>query len=76
MCRHCERLVEDVKHKQLVHDFMALSAKKTNERLLRPGETPITADDLNIHFEVTVYKPGMQPNTNALRLIHEFLKYE
>jgi hypothetical protein len=33
MCRHCERLVEDVAEKQLVHDFMASLAAKVNRKI-------------------------------------------
>ena len=33
MCRHCERLVEDVANKQLVHDFMEISAAKINRKI-------------------------------------------
>lgn len=44
MCRHCERLVEDVANKQIVHDFMEISAaginRKINEDLARAEAAP------------------------------------
>ena len=33
MCRHCERMVEDVDDKKLVHDFMENSAMKINRKI-------------------------------------------
>ena len=33
MCRHCERLVEDVTNKQIVHDFMEISADGINRKI-------------------------------------------
>ena len=33
MCRHCERMVEDVADKKLVHDFMENSAMKINRKI-------------------------------------------
>jgi hypothetical protein len=49
MCRHCERLIEDVEHKELVHRFMEVTAQKINQRKLYPQQLkPVTADDLEI----------------------------
>ena len=33
MCRHCERLVEDVANKKIVHDFMEISAAGINRKI-------------------------------------------
>lgn len=33
MCRHCERLVEDVADKKIVHDFMESVASKVNRKI-------------------------------------------
>ena len=48
MCRHCEKIVEDVQHKETVHRFMEAVAAGINRRIREQGnETPfpITADD-------------------------------
>jgi len=63
MCRHCERMVEDIEYKQLLHDFMAIAAKGVN-RKLREDNVPImrdvTADDLEV--EIKVSAPTVRPN--------------
>jgi hypothetical protein len=77
MCRHCERLIEDVADKKLIHDFMENSAAKINRKINEDlakasmakypgypsGETvftpamtlqnPVTADDIDLKFNVT-----------------------
>ena len=57
MCRHCERLVEDVQHKETVHAFMAAAAVGINRYAAEQGLTliaPVTADDVNVRFETDV----------------------
>ena len=58
MCRHCERLVEDVEHKELVHRFMEVSAEKINRKLreTEPGAV-ITADDITLEFHFRILSP-------------------
>jgi len=79
MCKHCERLVEDIEHKQLVHDFMVVAASGVN-RKLREDKIPIirdvTADDLEL--DIRVIAPTMNPNGIAyhpavLRLVYRDL---
>lgn len=54
MCKHCERLVEDVEHKDLVHRFMEVTAQKINQRKLYPQQLKsVTADDLEISISLT-----------------------
>lgn len=63
MCRHCERLVEDVEHKQLVHDFMAQTAinvnRKINEDIVDAVRTGVRVDAGNGRSEL-LYCHGMQ----------------
>jgi hypothetical protein len=51
MCRHCEKLNED---KDFVHRFMELTANRINEAaaLHFTLTKPITADDIDIRYEV------------------------
>jgi hypothetical protein len=62
MCRHCERIVEDVQHKETVHRFMQAAADGVNrslrERCQKSGESlakEVTPDDLDIKIEVTAH---------------------
>jgi len=64
MCRHCERLVEDVAHKQLVHDFMALAASGVNRKLREDAAKmglyqQVSADDLDVSITVTAHRTPM-----------------
>ena len=55
MCRHCERLVENIEHKELIHRFMEITAEKVNRKLRAtkgPTLTPVTANDIDIRIEV------------------------
>lgn len=100
MCRHCEILVEDVAHKQVVHDFMKASAaginRKINEDLtkaagepypgLPSGGTffngrmsllrPVTADDLDLSFQlsVTFWHDNPFNGTRAQQRVYERLQ--
>ena len=60
MCKHCERLMEDVEHKELVHRFMEVAAQKINQRsaLLRNIQ-PVTANDLELRIEVNAHFRGV-----------------
>lgn len=64
MCRHCERIKEDVKDKQIVHDFMKSCAEKINRKIKESRELgsfsdlgrlvrPVEADDIELKIEVT-----------------------
>lgn len=60
MCKHCERLVEDVEYKKLIHDFMAATAMKINQRKIpHLNLEPITADDLEIEVQVNAKFRGV-----------------
>jgi hypothetical protein len=50
---------------------MKLTAEKINQRLLRQGERPLTADDITIRVEAIVHKPGLQPNAAAFKVASE-----
>lgn len=50
MCRHCERLVEDVSVRPALHEMMRLAAL----RISQASGGPVTADDIDVKFEVTV----------------------
>lgn len=55
MCRHCERLVEDVEHKELLHKFMEVMAEKVNRRLAEQKYPQrVTANEIDIQITATV----------------------
>lgn len=57
MCRHCERLVEDAQHKQVVHAFMAAAADGINRDMCERGLallSPVVADDIDVRFDLSV----------------------
>ena len=69
MCRHCENLVED---KELVHQFMELTARRLAEK--HPDQD-ITADDVDIDVRVTVteWKPNPWAGTKAQQRVYRLL---
>ena len=79
MCRHCEKIVEDVQHKETVHRFMEAAAAGINRRIREQGhETrfPITADDIEVELKVTtaIRKVNFEPTHPAvLRLLYKDL---
>jgi len=79
MCRHCERLVEDIEHKQLMHDFMAAAAKGVNRKLREDGvpiTRDVTADDLELDIKViapTIRPNGIAYHPSVLRLMYREL---
>lgn len=50
MCKHCERLVEDAQHKQLVHDFMAVLTAGINRKLKEQGNRYLPVDVNDVEF--------------------------
>jgi hypothetical protein len=49
-------LVEDVRHKATVHDFMLAAAEVVNRKLGEEGRVlmqPVTADDIDVKLEVS-----------------------
>lgn len=67
MCRHCERIKEDVESKPVVHAFMEHLAKNCN-RAVRERGTPlaheITADDIDITVHVNAVVKPLVPMEN------------
>lgn len=65
MCKHCERLVEDVDQKPIVHAFMEAVAKRIG----------VPADRISVRFEVDVYDSevsGKIPLARAaIRMLNE-----
>ena len=59
MCKHCERLVEDVAHKQTVHDFMEISAAGINRKINEDLECAAIASYPGIPSGETVFTPHM-----------------
>ena len=59
MCKHCENLVEDVEHRELLHRFMTLTAEKISKRL---GQL-FSADDIGVEF--TIRRSRLLPPAHA-----------
>lgn len=56
MCNHCEKIVEDVQHKETVHKFMQAAADGVNRSLAEQGRTPmhpVTPNDIEVLLNVT-----------------------
>lgn len=53
MCKHCDRIIEDVESKPIVHEFMAHVAAGMTKR---GGGPVVTADDIDVTIEVTNWK--------------------
>lgn len=49
MCKHCQRIVEDVQHKDQIHTLMTETAKRIGEKV---GYPELTADDLELEFTI------------------------
>lgn len=77
MCRHCERLVEDVQHKQVVHDFMEVLTAGINRTFAeRKMSLRVTPDE--VEFYVTVPDKNADPlgmgiPTSVLKLLYRDL---
>lgn len=68
MCRHCEKLTED---KQIVHDFMAVGAKRLSEIHGRE----ISPDDLDVAITLTVAVTNDNPyGLRGYQLLDEITK--
>lgn len=50
MCRHCERLVEDIEHKEIIHKFFEITATK----LSKLHKKTIHPDSISVIFELNL----------------------
>lgn len=79
MCKHCERLVEDIQHKQTVHDFMAVLTNGINRTLSERGmKTRVTPDEVEFYATMASKEPGVnklpeQINPSVLKLLYKDL---
>jgi hypothetical protein len=68
MCRHCDNLTED---KQIVHDFMAVAAKRLSEI----HDKPISPDDLDVNVTLTIRQYGIaDPKCRVRKLLNDLSK--
>lgn len=82
MCRHCEKIVEDVQHRETVHSFMQAAADGINRRIREDGDetpTPITANDIEVELRITtpirkkIVGDSMQSHPKVLKLLYKDL---
>ncbi len=62
MCRHCERLVEDVDFKVTMHAFMTRTAANMTRSYREKGvwlPRDLVADDIDITVTATMMQPGV-----------------
>jgi len=84
---HCERLVEDVEDKPVVHAFMEALAKKLNRKMVEEDQRlqrPITADDIELSVTVNIILPrpvdhinvtlGLNPEANVRNTLEDMHK--
>ena len=80
MCRHCSRLIEDVKHKELVHNFMEALAEGVNRKLKEDHVllyAPVAANDLEVSVQVNAIR-AWKPETHdpaVLKLVYHDLTH-
>lgn len=79
MCRHCERLVEDIQHKELIHEFMEVLTVGVNRKLAEDGMgTRVTPDEVEFYVTVPNKEPlykgaSMGMEASVLRLLYRDL---
>lgn len=73
MCKHCERIKEDVESIPLIHAFFEDLTKKVNRTLKEEGKNfTVTANDLDIDVKVD-YRPYCTITDDIRKRIFELI---